>query len=120
MFDNPRSELDWLEDELLDEELEEILYGSGEDDEEYDEYDDGEYGNEEYDEDDAEAEYAQAKPRSRRREKKRRRTVYPDEDDEERYMLLPKRKGIKGLVFLAVLELIGILAIIGWWLQWLI
>ena len=110
MFDNPRSELDWLEDELLDEELEEILYGSGEDDEEYDEYD----------EDDAEAEYAQAKPRSRRREKKRRRTVYPDEDDEERYMLLPKRKGIKGLVFLAVLELIGILAIIGWWLQWLI
>ena len=31
MFDNPRSELDWLEDELLDEELEEILYGSDDD-----------------------------------------------------------------------------------------
>lgn len=29
-------------------------------------------------------------------------------------------KNIKGLVFLAILECIGILAIIGWWLQWLI
>ncbi len=27
---------------------------------------------------------------------------------------------IRGLTFLAVLELLGILAIIGWWLQWLI
>ena len=45
------------------------------------------------------------------------RTVY---DDEERYMLLPKKKGIKGLVFLACLEILAILAILGWWLQWLI
>ncbi len=29
-------------------------------------------------------------------------------------------RNIRGLVFLAVLELLGILAIIGWWLQWLI
>ena len=29
-------------------------------------------------------------------------------------------RSLKGLVFLAVLECIGILAIIGWWLQWLI
>ena len=43
-----------------------------------------------------------------------------DDDDEDRYMLLPKRKGCKGLVFLAVLELIAILAILGWWLQWLV
>lgn len=29
-------------------------------------------------------------------------------------------RNIKGLVFLAALELLGILAIAGWWLQWLI
>lgn len=89
MFDNPRQKLDWLEEELLDDELEEILYG----------------------EEDADA----------RGPAEFHRAVYADEDDdEERYVLLPKRKGIKGLVFLAVLEVLGILAILGWWLQWLI
>lgn len=29
-------------------------------------------------------------------------------------------RNIRGLVFLAVLEVLGILAIIGWWLQWLV
>lgn len=29
-------------------------------------------------------------------------------------------RNIKGLVFLAALELLGILAVLGWWLQWLI
>jgi hypothetical protein len=29
-------------------------------------------------------------------------------------------RNIKGLILLAALELLGILAIIGWWLQWLI
>ena len=99
MFDDPRKSLHWMEDELLDEELEDILYG---------------------DEEDEEEEYE----RPRRRGRKQRdfhRAVYEDEDDdEERYMLLPKRNGIKGLVFLAVLELIAILAVLGWWLQWLI
>ena len=39
MFDNPRKSLRWMEDELLDEELEDILYGGeeDEDDEEYEE-----------------------------------------------------------------------------------
>ena len=36
MFDNPRKSLRWMEDELLDEELEDILYGE-EDEEEEDE-----------------------------------------------------------------------------------
>ena len=31
-----------------------------------------------------------------------------------------RKKGIKGFVFLAVLEILAILTIIGWWLQWLI
>lgn len=49
------------------------------------------------------------------------RTVYEDEeDDESRYIPVPRKKGIKGLVFLAFLEILGILAVIGWWLQWLI
>ena len=37
MFDNPRKSLRWMEDELLDEELEDILYG-GEEDEDDEEY----------------------------------------------------------------------------------
>ena len=101
MFDDPRKSLHWMEDELLDEELEDILYGD-EDEEEYEE------------------EYHQ--PRIRRgRKQDFHRAVYEDEDDDEdRYMILPKKKGIKGLVFLAVLETIAILAVLGWWLQWLI
>ena len=31
-----------------------------------------------------------------------------------------RKKGIKGYVILAVLEIIGILLVMGWWLQWLI
>ena len=34
MFDNPRKQLHWMEDELLDDELEDILYGDEEDEEE--------------------------------------------------------------------------------------
>ena len=99
MFDDPRKSLHRIEDELLDEELEDILYG---------------------DEEDEEEEYE----RPRRRGRKQRdfhRAVYEDEDDdEERYMLLPRRKGTGWLKFLALLEIIAILASVGWWLQWLI
>ena len=31
-----------------------------------------------------------------------------------------KNRNIRGLVFLAILELFGIFAIIGWWIRWLI
>ena len=57
------------------------------------------------------------------------RTVYADETPvpqakptraEKKSKPAPKKKGIKGLVFLALLETFGILAIIGWWLRWLI
>ena len=59
------------------------------------------------------------------------RTVYADETPvpeekptraakKTRQAAPVKKKGIKGLVFLAVLETMGILAIIGWWLRWLI
>ena len=104
MFDDPKERLDWLDDELLGAELMDILYGDGEESGEYEESPE----EEEYEE----------PPRRGRKEKRRR--VELDDDDEDRYMLLPKRKGCKGLVFLAVLELIAILAILGWWLQWLV
>lgn len=39
---------------------------------------------------------------------------------EERSVPVVKKKGIKGYLFLAVLEILAILLVIGWWLQWLI
>ena len=62
-------------------------------------------------------------PRSRRltyaekQERKQLDDLYPME---ERSAPVVKKKGIKGLVFLAALEILGILLVIGWWLQWLI
>ena len=50
------------------------------------------------------------------------RTVYDDEefdDDAAVFVEEPKKKGIGGLVFLAILELIGIVAIVVWWIKWL-
>ena len=108
MFDNPRKSLHRMEDELLDEELEDILYGNRDEEAEYEE-------------DYEEYRRPRRRPRPRRQQPDFRRAVYEDEDDDEsRYMLLPKKKGCKGLVFLAILELIAILAVLGWWVQWLI
>lgn len=39
---------------------------------------------------------------------------------EERSVAPQKNKGIRGLVILAVLEIFGILAVLVWWLQWLV
>jgi len=49
------------------------------------------------------------------------RAVYEDESDIEADYVPPtkKKKGVGGLVFLALMEILGILAIIGWWKQWL-
>ncbi len=50
------------------------------------------------------------------------RMVYdPEEPDEDVAVFAqePKPKGAGGLVILALLELIGILAVILWWLKWL-
>lgn len=49
------------------------------------------------------------------------RTVYADEEMSESdalYVEPPKRKGAGGLVFLALLELIGIGLVILWWMKW--
>ena len=55
-----------------------------------------------------------------RAEKQERRTLDELHPMEERSAPVVKKKGIKGLVFLAILEIIGILLVMGWWLQWLI
>lgn len=50
------------------------------------------------------------------------RTVYDDEEmDEDKAVFVdePKPKGIGGLVLLALLEVLGIVAIVWWWIQWL-
>lgn len=50
------------------------------------------------------------------------RTVYDDEEMDEKKAVFtdePKPKGIGGLVLLALLEVLGIVAIVWWWIQWL-
>ena len=122
MFDDPGRELRRLEQELLAAEAEEL-----DNFEEYDEADDllaeakmllGDY-------DDDPPIRNHANGYGRRMPNPAvdfSRTVYDDEDfDEDAAVLVEKTKtkGIGDLVFLAILEVIGILAIVGWWLQWL-
>ena len=49
------------------------------------------------------------------------RTVFSDEEFDEKNAVLVEEqpKGIGGLLLLAILEVLGILAIVGWWIQWL-
>ena len=53
-------------------------------------------------------------------EKQERRQLEELYPMEERSAPVVKKKGIKGLVVLACLEILGILLVMGWWLQWLI
>ena len=132
MFDDPRKNLQWLEEELLAEEEEESEEAL---DEEFDDL---------MDRADDLLDVDEVSPHTRgfafSRPKKNpavdfSRMVYDDEVFDEDAAVLaedpprrrgrkteaaPKKKGINGLVFLAFLEVLGILAIIGWWLRWLI
>ena len=95
-------DLQWLEDELLEEEDEEFL----EEDEE----------EEEYEED--------FSPRIRRG-KKLPKAVFADErvlDDDDAVFVEKKKRKVKGLrrlKFLAFLEFLAILAVLWWWIKWL-
>ena len=42
----------------------------------------------------------------------------PYEMDSDRYVPAPKKKGIGGLLFIAILELLAAAGLIGWWLGW--
>lgn len=69
------------------------------------------------------------KQTSQKKEKKAKKAKKTPVYEEEEYEELdenaavfddqPKEKGIGGLVFLAILEMIGILAVVRWWIQWL-
>ena len=119
MFDDPRRELNRLQQELLVEEEEE------------------EY--EEVSEEDDLADILEMLHRDNPRQPAYREDAeaveeeedwqedweedYEDETQDSRtlYRERPRRKkGIRGLVILACLELLGIMLILGWWLLWLI
>ena len=93
-----RDRLYWLQEELTEEERA-LLFDDEEEEEEI---------------------ILPPKRRLTRAEKQERQRLQKLDPIEERSMPVYKKKGIKGLVVLACLEIIGILAIIGWWLQWLI
>ena len=101
VFDDPRGKLQWLEDELLEDEEEDFP----EEDEE-----------EEYEED--------FTPRTRRG-RRMPKAVFADEraldDDDAVFVEKKKRKvkGLRGLKFLAFLEFLAILAVLWWWIKWL-
>lgn len=89
VFDDPRGKLQWLEEELLDEETDE-------------------------------EEYEDEPPRRRWGRKARR--PEPETMAEREAVFVEKKqreKGIRRLKFLAFLEVLGILAVIWWWIKWL-
>ena len=120
---NSRDDYQWLVDELLSLEEEEIEEEIEADEDQQWWEEDAEirnpgwsYGVYEDDEDfDEEAAVLALTPKQRRKlakqEKKQRKA--------EKKQRKKKQKGIGGLIFLALLELAGIFAIIWWWLQWL-
>ena len=140
MFDDPRKNLHWMEQELLAEEEPEQpdeIYDTfgGEFQEPYGQYDDDalmDLVDELIEEEAPEPpvrNFANGYGRRRNPAVDYSRTVYADHQFDDSAAVLvgeppkkkaKKKKGIKGLVFLAFLEILGILAIIGWWLQWLI
>ena len=94
-----RRQLYWLNEELTEEERE-LLFEEGEE----------------------EPEFIEPPRRGRltRAERSERQKMQQLDPIEQRSAPVVKRKGIKGYVFLTVLEILGILLVMGWWLQWLI
>ena len=92
-----RNRLYWLNEELTEEE-EDLLFVDEEEEPEY-----------------------IAPPRRRgltRAERFEREKLEELDPLEKRSVPVAKKKGIKGYLFLAILEILGILLVIGWWLQW--
>ena len=122
MFDDPGQNLKWLEEELL---AAEEAEAPEEDPEEYGEdfYEDTPDPDEDWLEE-VDALLAPEKPARRRRNPAvdYTRTVYDDEELDEDAAVFDDDtppKGIGGLLILAILEVLGILAVVGWWLKWL-
>ena len=108
-YEDARENLDWLREELLA--AEEDCGGEYEED-----YEEETEDWEDYDED----QHHHRAPRNRAVDFGR--MVYEDEGfDEDSGVFIdpPRKKGILGYLILAVLEILAILAIVRWWLQWL-
>ena len=110
VFDDPRRELQRLQQELLAEEDEEL-------DDLMEEYADEDYEN--YFQEDYEDEYEQEPFYRKQNNGYRSDSLYvneDDEDEEEPYALFKdeKRRG-RGLRILLLLEIIGILCVLIWW-----
>lgn len=139
MFDDPKRELQRLEEELLAEEAEENPDQEEEPapEDEFDPFFDDDalndalYGSDQGWLEDVDALLQEPEVRNHANGYGTRRsnpavdfpkTVYADEDLDESQAVFddrPKPKGVGGLVFLAILEVIGILAVLLWWVQWL-
>ena len=134
MFDDPKKELRRLQDELLAAEAEEEwvdddLEGIEELLEDYGE--EAEESYEAYFEENYEDEYEEFRRPPVYRNYANgygRRGAEPEEDDEDAALYTdvftekpakPKEKGVRGLVILACLETLAILAVVGWWIAWL-
>ena len=103
--DERADSLKWLEEALLEEEAQEL--------------------SEEADEFEEEFSASEVSPRKRRQNSAvaHSRTFYDDEVFDENAAVEdtePRRKGIGGLLLLALLELIGIVAIAAWWAKCLL
>ncbi len=122
MFDDPKKELQRMEEELFAAEYEEEAESGGEPER------DGEdwlqqvkdlLGEEEPPIRNHANGYG---PHSRNHDPDLGRAAIADEELDERRAVFaeePKKKGAGGLVLLALLEVLGILAILWWWKQWL-
>lgn len=134
-YDDTRNSLYWLEEELLAAEAEE-LEEEYEEDGEYEYEDEYEDGQEDSDDDDLMArvdrliqEDVPSRTRATHSRRKRKwetadfsRTAYDSGEfgeDSAVFIDPPRKKGIFGYLILAILELLAILAIVRWWLQWL-
>ena len=97
-YEDARENLSWLREELLAAE------------EDYGEYEEESRGNS-----------RRPSGSSRNRAVDFRRMVYDDEGGKAAgvYVDPPRKKGILGYLILATLEILAILAIVRWWLQWL-
>ena len=110
MFDNPKKELERLEQQLLAAE-DFDAEDSDPRDEIYDVFDEDEvYG--------GDAPYEEDELAFSRRSAGFVIRESPYEMDTDRYVPAPKKKGIGGLLFIAFLELLLAAGLIGWWLGW--
>ena len=119
MFDNPKKELERLQQQLLAAEKHDA-----QEDAFRDEVYDASYADDVFDDELAfmmgeEAPYEDASRQFSRRSAGYDVPDEPYEMDSGRYVPAPKKKGIGGLLFIAALELILAAALIAWWLGWL-